>query len=87
MKRMSKKCSTDQRFIRKRNTTYKIGTLVAFWVYRNQEKTGLACKRSIHVIGISAEKDAGGRDFKQFLNSFSQAHDKIGVSFEGLQTP
>ena len=28
---MSKKCSTDQRFIRKRNTTYKIGTLV-FWL-------------------------------------------------------
>ena len=27
MKKMSKKCSTDQRFIRKRNTTYKIGTL------------------------------------------------------------
>ena len=26
MKKMSKKCSTDQRFIRKRNTTYKIGT-------------------------------------------------------------
>ena len=25
--KMSKKCSTDQRFIRKRNTTYKIGTL------------------------------------------------------------
>ena len=28
MKKMSKKCSTDQRFIRKRNTIYKIGTLV-----------------------------------------------------------
>jgi hypothetical protein len=28
MKKMSKKCSTDQRFIRKRNTTYKIETLV-----------------------------------------------------------
>ena len=28
MKKMSKKCSTDQRFIRKRNNTYKIGTLV-----------------------------------------------------------
>ena len=27
MKKMVKKCSTDQRFIRKRNTTYKIGTL------------------------------------------------------------
>ena len=27
MKKMSMKCSTDQRFIRKRNTTYKIGTL------------------------------------------------------------
>ena len=25
---MSKKCSTHQRFIRKRNTTYEIGTLV-----------------------------------------------------------
>ena len=29
MKKMWKKCSTDQRFIRKRNTTYKIGTLDA----------------------------------------------------------
>ena len=28
MKKMLKKCSTDQRFIRKRKTTYKIGTLV-----------------------------------------------------------
>ena len=28
MKKMLKKCSTDQRFIRKGNTTYKIGTLV-----------------------------------------------------------
>ena len=28
MKKMSKKCSTDQRFIRKKNTTYKIHTLV-----------------------------------------------------------
>ena len=28
MKKMSKKCSTDQSFIWKRNTTYKIGTLV-----------------------------------------------------------
>ena len=27
---MFKKCSVDQRFIRKRNTTYKIGTLVGF---------------------------------------------------------
>ena len=27
MKKMSRKCSTHQRFIRKRNTTYKIGTL------------------------------------------------------------
>ena len=27
MKKMSRKCSTDQRCIRKRNTTYKIGTL------------------------------------------------------------
>ena len=27
MKEMSKKCSTDQRLIWKRNTTYKIGTL------------------------------------------------------------
>ena len=25
---MSNKCSTDQRFIRKRNTTYKIGSLI-----------------------------------------------------------
>ena len=25
--KMSKKCSTDQKFIRKRNTTYKIGNL------------------------------------------------------------
>ena len=29
MTKMVKKCSTDQRFIRKRNTTYKIGTLVS----------------------------------------------------------
>ena len=29
MKKMFKKCSTDQSFIRKRNTTYKIGTLMA----------------------------------------------------------
>ena len=28
MTKMLKKCSTDQRFIRKRDTTYKIGTLV-----------------------------------------------------------
>ena len=28
MKKMVKKCSTDQRFIRKRNTTYRIHTLV-----------------------------------------------------------
>ena len=28
MKKMLKKCSTDQRFIRKRNTTYKIETLM-----------------------------------------------------------
>ena len=28
MTKMAKKCSTDQRFIRKRNTTYKIHTLV-----------------------------------------------------------
>ena len=28
MTKMTKKCSTDQRFIRKRNTTYKIHTLV-----------------------------------------------------------
>ena len=28
MKKMLKKCSTDQRFIRKKNTTYKIETLV-----------------------------------------------------------
>ena len=28
MNKMSKKSSTDQRFIPKRNTTYKIGTLV-----------------------------------------------------------
>ena len=28
MKKMSKKCSTDKSFIRKRNTTYKIGTLI-----------------------------------------------------------
>ena len=28
MKKMSEKCSTDQSFIRKRKTTYKIGTLV-----------------------------------------------------------
>ena len=28
MKKMSKKCSTDQRFIRKRNTSYKIHTLI-----------------------------------------------------------
>ena len=28
MKKMSKKCSTDQGFIRKRNIAYKIGTLV-----------------------------------------------------------
>ena len=27
MTKMVKKCLTDQRFIRKRNTTYKIGTL------------------------------------------------------------
>ena len=27
MTKMVKKCSTDQRFIRKRNTIYKIGTL------------------------------------------------------------
>ena len=31
MTKMVKKCSTDQRFIRKRNTTYKIHTLVAIW--------------------------------------------------------
>ena len=29
MTKMVKKCSTDQRFIQKRNTTYKIGTLIA----------------------------------------------------------
>ena len=29
MTKMFKKCSTDQRFIRKRNATYKIGTLIA----------------------------------------------------------
>ena len=34
---MFKKCSTDQRFIRKRNTTYEIGTLVIF-VERNKKK-------------------------------------------------
>ena len=28
MKKMLKKCSTDQSFIRKRNTTFKIGTLI-----------------------------------------------------------
>ena len=28
MKKKSKKCSTDQRFIRKRNTIQKIGTLI-----------------------------------------------------------
>jgi hypothetical protein len=28
MKKMFKKCSTDQRFIRKGNITYEIGTLV-----------------------------------------------------------
>ena len=30
MKKMSKKCSTDQRFIRKRNATYKTGTLITY---------------------------------------------------------
>ena len=30
MKKMLKKCSTGQRFFRKRNTTYKIGTLVDY---------------------------------------------------------
>ena len=30
MTKMVKKCSTDQRFIRKRNTTYKIHTLVNY---------------------------------------------------------
>ena len=30
MTKMTKKCSTDQRFIRKRNTTYKIHTLVNY---------------------------------------------------------
>ena len=29
--KMFKKCSTDQRFILKRNTTYKTGTLVWMW--------------------------------------------------------
>ena len=33
MKKMSKKCSTDQRFIQKRNTSYKIGTLVVKKIY------------------------------------------------------
>ena len=30
--KMVKKCSTDQRFIRKRNTTYKVGTLLN-WLF------------------------------------------------------
>ena len=30
---MAKKCSTDQRFIRKRNTTYKIHTLVKYCLF------------------------------------------------------
>ena len=33
MTKMFRKCSTDQRFIRKRNTTYKIHTLVTKYVY------------------------------------------------------
>ena len=32
MKKMFKKCSTDQRFIRKRNTAYEIGTLEHFFL-------------------------------------------------------
>ena len=38
MKKMSKKCSTDQSFIRKQNTTYKIGTLPVLMVERHKIK-------------------------------------------------
>ena len=34
--KMSKKCSTDQSFLGKKNTTYKIGTLVDTAQLRNQ---------------------------------------------------
>ena len=35
MKKTLKKCSTDQRFIRKRNTTYKKGTLISLLPWKN----------------------------------------------------
>ena len=35
MAKMAKKCSTDQRFIWKRNTTYKKHTLVRVFLYYN----------------------------------------------------
>ena len=48
MKNMSKKCSTDQRFIRKRNTAYEIGTLVS-WVFWSHwvHKKGLLYSKEI----------------------------------------
>ena len=43
MKKMLKKCSTGLRFIRKRNTTYKIGTLASACFERSHNYTKDLC--------------------------------------------
>jgi hypothetical protein len=47
---MSKKCSTDQSFIRKRNTTNKIGTLD---IYTELHPYNLNCNESMYFSGES----------------------------------
>ena len=49
MTKMIKKCSTDQRFIRKRNTTYEIGTLVCEVLPDINSPSGLGAKSKSSV--------------------------------------
>ena len=48
MKKMLKKCSTDQSLNQKRNTTYKIGTVVFKSAMVCNEATSKYCKRRNH---------------------------------------
>ena len=70
MKKMLKKCSTDQRFIRKRYTTYIIGTLTVYdmcEIKKPNSKTTTLNKRYFLVF----------IEFTWFCNNIEcQSHDK-----------